>query len=208
MTNDEMFAAITVQRNRLLDVAEGFTEAEWNTPSLCDGWRVRDVLGHLLAVVDYPLGKFFVGVVTSFGFNAYTDRLARRYGERDPDDLLAGYRVLAAKKFAPPIVGPIAPLSDICTHARDIERPLARPSTLEPESVRATLDFAFTGPGRAVSGKRTKALRFVATDLDWSKGTGKTVEGPSEALMMALNGRKVALADLAGDGLAELTARG
>jgi hypothetical protein len=45
MTKDEMFAAIVAQRGRLADTLDGLTDAEWNTPSLCAGWRIRDVVG-------------------------------------------------------------------------------------------------------------------------------------------------------------------
>ena len=48
MTKDEMFRAISAQRVRLIDQLEGFTAEDWDTPSLCAGWKVRDVVGHLV----------------------------------------------------------------------------------------------------------------------------------------------------------------
>ena len=50
-------------------------------------------------------------------------------------------------------------------------------------------------------------LRFEATDLDWTAGSGPTVRGTAEALMLALTGRPVVLAELAGDGVAALRRR-
>jgi hypothetical protein len=50
-------------------------------------------------------------------------------------------------------------------------------------------------------------LRFVATDLGWSSGLGPEVRGPAEALMLAIAGRKVVLAELVGDGVAALAGR-
>jgi hypothetical protein len=47
----------------------------------------------------------------------------------------------------------------------------------------------------------------VATDQNWSNGTGAIVEGPSEALMLAVAGRRAALGELGGDGLNELRDR-
>ena len=39
--------ALTTLQARLLDFDATFTEAEWNAPSACPGWRVRDVISHL-----------------------------------------------------------------------------------------------------------------------------------------------------------------
>ena len=41
-----------VRRMRLdvADLLESLTSAEWDEPSLCRGWRVRDVAGHLAVV--------------------------------------------------------------------------------------------------------------------------------------------------------------
>ena len=51
---------------------------------------------------------------------------------------------------------------------------------------------------------RTRGLRLVATDIDWSHGGGPEVRGPGEALLMAMAGRGDALKDLSGPGKDEL----
>jgi hypothetical protein len=55
--------------------------------------------------------------------------------------------------------------------------------------------------------KRTAGLTLVASDMAWSHGAGPEVRGPAEALVMAMAGRRVALTDLTGDGLATFTSR-
>jgi hypothetical protein len=55
--------------------------------------------------------------------------------------------------------------------------------------------------------KRIAGLTLRATDIPWSFGSGPEVSGPGEALLMAMCGRKVALADLTGDGVAVLRGR-
>ena len=47
----------------------------------------------------------------------------------------------------------------------------------------------------------------ATTDIDWSTGYGPGVRGPAEALVMSMSGRKVALADLTGDGVDTLASR-
>jgi hypothetical protein len=50
-------------------------------------------------------------------------------------------------------------------------------------------------------------LKLVATDIDWSGGDGPSIEGVGEALVLAASGRKVALADLSGEGVTILSGR-
>ena len=55
----DMYAA---ERADIHAFLASLTPAQWNEPSLCEGWRVRDVAVHLL--VDEPLEQ--LGVVRSF----------------------------------------------------------------------------------------------------------------------------------------------
>ena len=202
-----MLDVITAQRLRLLGGLEALDEAQWDTPSLCAGWRVRDVVGHLVSILDLPLHRFLLGVAKARNFDRFADRVAREYGDRDPAALTARYRELSPKRFSPPVVGPIAPLVDVFVHTRDIERPLGLPSSLDPAGLRTVLDFVCGGKARGfIPVKRTAGLRFVATDLDWTVGAGLLVQGPADVLMLAVNDRSV-LADLSGEGAAELRAR-
>lgn len=208
MNKTEMFAAITAQRLRLCDTLDSLTDAEWGAASLCVGWRVRDVVGHLVGILEPTRLQAFVGIAKARNFHRYTNRLAIANGARDPKELAATYRHLAGKNFTPPGLGPIAPLSDICIHTRDIERPLGRPSTLVRTDLEAVT--AFICGGRApffVPFSRTKGLRLVATDLGWSRGQGDEISGPAEALVMAVAGRRHALNDVTGPGIQKLAAR-
>ena len=49
--------------------------------------------------------------------------------------------------------------------------------------------------------KRVAGLRLVATDVDWSHGSGPEVSGPGEAILLAASGRPAALAELDGEGV-------
>jgi uncharacterized protein (TIGR03083 family) len=202
MTKDEMFQAITTQRVRLIDQLEGFTAEDWDTPSLCAGWKVRDVVGHLVSILEVPMPKFVGKAILAGSFDKAADRFAREIGAREPHALVDSFRVLASKQFAPPVVGPIAPLTDLLVHTRDLERPLGLASTLDMQSMHTVLNYVCGGKARGfVPAKRTNGLRFMATDSDWSIGTGPVVTGPAEAIMLAATNRPSALADLSGDGL-------
>ncbi len=203
-----MFDAISAQRVRLADQFDGFTDDQWNTLSLCDGWRVRDVAGHLLSILEIPLGKFLLNIAMARGFDRYSDQVAREIGARAPHALVAAFRAKAETRFSPPVVGPIAPLTDLYVHTSDIRRPLGLPSELDPAVLPTILNFVCGGKARGfVPSSRTAELRFEATDIDWSIGSGPLVSGTGEAIMMVATNRKSALADLTGSGATVLTHR-
>ena len=54
---------------------------------------------------------------------------------------------------------------------------------------------------------RIGGLTLQATDVDWTTGHGPEVSGPILSLLMAMTGRRAALDDLSGDGLATLAER-
>ncbi len=208
MTKDELFAAIAQQRRRLVVTLEQLTDEQWNHPSLCQGWRVRDVVGHLTSILEVPLPRFMLNIVRARSFDRYADQVARQFGDRAPATLVANYQGYVSSRFAPPFVGPIAPLSDVLIHTRDIERPLSIESTLDPGSVRTVLDYVCGGKARGfVPASRTTGLRFDAADLGWSSGVGADVTGPGEAIMLAVTGRTSAFDDLTGDGATILRTR-
>jgi hypothetical protein len=71
-----------------------------------------------------------------------------------------------------------------------------------------TVEFACGGRARGfVPPSRTKQLRFEAPDCDWATGSGPSVIGTGEAILLAVTGRKAALADLSGDGVGLLAQR-
>jgi hypothetical protein len=72
--------------------------------------------------------------------------------------------------------------------------------------VHAALRFAPGAPPIGAA-KRLRGLRLGATDVDWSTGDGLAVEGPGEALLMAMAGRPAALPALSGPGTPILAER-
>jgi hypothetical protein len=55
--------------------------------------------------------------------------------------------------------------------------------------------------------RRVDGVTLRATDADWRHGSGPEVSGPAIAPVMAMAGRKAALDDLTGDGVAVLRER-
>lgn len=91
-------------------------------------------------------------------------------------------------------------------HQQDIRRPLGLHRSIPPDRLRAALEFAKTAPVIRGSWHR-RGLRMVATDLDWSAGTGPEVHGPGEALLLAISGRSASVEELSGPGVPTLRPR-
>ena len=182
---------------------------EWERPSLCEGWRVRDVVGHILYGNEVKLWTLPLRLAR-FGFSS--DRSGAHYSRKraeghaceqlvadfDARDPWAG----TCRVFPPRLV-----LLDRLAHHQDIRRALDHHRDIPDERLRACLDAA-PGLGSVFGAKkRTRGLRFVATDLEWSWGSGPEVRGPGEALLMTMLGRPAPLEDLEGPGLATFSER-
>jgi uncharacterized protein (TIGR03083 family) len=200
---------IAGERRQLADVLEGLTETQLSEPSLCDGWTIKDTAAHLTTTFHTSMPKFMVQMLMSGGFNNANRKAAiREASHRSISDIVEELRANAEHRFTPPGMGPEAPLADIVMHGQDIRRPLAIERDIPEGEARVILDLLvskkgkFAWPRGGVSG-----LRFEATDMEWSSGSGPVVSGTAEALLMAIGGRAVAVEDLTGDGVEELRAR-
>jgi hypothetical protein len=76
------------------------------------------------------------------------------------------------------------------------------------EAMLAATSTSYAGSNLVIGAKnRIRGLRFAATDTDWSTGQGPEISGPIVSLVLAMTGRKSALAELTGDGVTALAAR-
>ena len=206
---DEKLALVTKHRLALAEVLDGLSEAEWNTPTLCDGWEVRHVVGHLLTPALSPSWRTAAAVARRGSYRGAFDHLARQFGEKPPTELHSLLVEHANNVWSPPTMGPAAPLTDAIVHGQDIVRPLGLELEVEPLEVDPSLTFV-VGPKSNqlfVPPKRYANIRLIATDLKWRVGKGPEVEGPALELLMALMGRGIALQHLSGPGFDTLSER-
>ncbi|WP_026414071.1 maleylpyruvate isomerase family mycothiol-dependent enzyme [Actinomadura oligospora] len=58
LDRDTTVSGLMAEFRAFADLVEGLTEDEWNTPTRCDGWLVRDVAAHVLGnIVDVIAGE-------------------------------------------------------------------------------------------------------------------------------------------------------
>lgn len=199
----DLLPSIADERHRAADLIASLSAEQLATPSLCTGWTVHDVAAHLLMPLVTSIPRVAVAMLSSrFDFDRANVKLTAAVAARSDAEIVAGLRARANHPFKPPGLGYEAPLTDLLVHQQDIRRPLGLPARLEPDRLRVALDLLFGRAGNSLRGGRQyPELRWEATDLDWSRGSGIVVSGTAEALLMALAGRSVVLAELAGDGL-------
>ena len=207
MATADGWTTIHAERKALLADLEPLTEAQWATPSLATGWSVRDVLAHIVATAKLNPPRFFAGLAASgFRFGAFTTKgLAANRGSSGAD-ALGGLRNELNATTHPP--GPLeAMVGEIVVHGEDIRRPLGISHPFPIDVLAGVADFDKSS-NLLIGGKRRVAgLTLRATDADWSSGSGPDVAGPMLSLVLAIAGRKAALADLSGDGLSTLQTR-
>lgn len=198
----QIWGLITTERERAADLIEHLTPEQADTASLCGGWRVRDVAGHLVLPFNTSRWRTPFDILRAGGFDAFSQQSSIRLGARPPRENAAQLRMHAGSRFTPPGHGPEAVLTDLAVHVRDMARPLGLDVSAPAPVWRIVLDFLVTPGARRgfVPPGRISGLELVSTDLEWSAGSGAVVRGPAEALALAALGRPVALADLSGDG--------
>ncbi len=179
-------AAIAAERRELAEVLAGLTEEQWDAPSLCDGWRVREVVAHMTAPFRDPDARFLRGT-TADEINRAADEQAREEaGQLTSAELTAALRDNADHPWRPG--SEVGALCHDVIHGLDITVALGLGREVPPDRLRLVLDEIV--PDRApFFGVDLTGKRLVATDLDWSHGEGEEVARPAQELLLVACGR-------------------
>jgi len=207
MAKADPWPFIHSERKALVADLEGLTEQQWATPSLCEGWSVRDVVAHMTAEAKLSAGGFFGSLIASgFRFESVQAKGIAAEQGTDGADTLNRFREVLTSTTKPP--GPVdAMLCEVIVHSEDIRRPLGIAQDYPAEWSTRGADF-YRGSNLIIGGKKRAAgLTFRATDAEWSAGSGPEVVGPATSLLLAISGRSAALADLSGEGVETLRSR-
>lgn len=201
------------QMHALADLAAQLGPDDWDHPSLCEGWRVRDVYGHMCVGHTYPLPKLLAKVAANgFDVDKGSARESAAWaGARSTDEITETITAIARdhtrkgiSRFIPDSDGYV----DHVIHELDVRRPLGRPRDLpDANKVAALGAMTLKQGGGTKPKKRMEGLRFVAIDADWSTGEGPEVRGTTEALLLGLANRDAALGELEGEGAATFASR-
>lgn len=213
---DQLWAAIDDQRVRTADLLAELTDAEWDEPSLCDGWTVRDVAAHLTAQQETVGSTVAFALrhpgVLSTDLNRTINRSARALAAELPrEEIIRRIRAMVGSRRHNSFITPLEALTDALVHGQDIAVPLGRPLAMDPRAAAVAAarrwDTRATWMARVNRSLPLDGLRFRATDAAWAAGEGAEIAGPIAALLLLITGRPALVAELTGEGAEILKAR-
>lgn len=188
--NDQIIAATQAERARLVGLLEGLDAVQWAHPSLCAGWRVREVLAHITMPFRTTAAGVLGGLVKArFSFDRYAESDARAAAASMTDaELVAMLRDNIRHPWNPPGGGQVGALSHDVIHGLDITVPLDLPG---PPADRVAMVLRHATPRNLrYFGTELDASRLVATDADVTIGEGTEVRLPATELLLVVTGRR------------------
>jgi uncharacterized protein (TIGR03083 family) len=190
--DSRIWAHIDEQRTDLADFLDTLAPEQWETPSLCAGWTVRQVVAHITHSTTNWAKLSLELLRSGMRFNAVTLRMGRD-DQRTPEEITAALRAMVGGRRRPPGTAVADPLMDVLVHGQDIAVPLGIRRTMPvPAAVVAaervwTMGFPFNAR------KHFPNVRFTATDAEFSVGKGDQVRAPVRDILMTLTGRRADL---------------
>lgn len=207
MATPDLWPLVHRQRTAVAEMLDELTPEQWDLPSLCRGWQVRDVAAHMIATGHTTPGSFFGEFAAAgFRFSSFAAKQVARRREHSPEQLVRELRETASLRKHPP--GPAqTPLSEAVLHGEDMARAVGKQQDVPDAALVTVADFYKNTQLLIGAKKRIAGLHLRATDTGWETGDGPEVRGPTMSLLLAMAGRRAGLDDLTGDGVQELTTR-
>ena len=129
------------------EFAHTLSDEQWDHESLCDGWRVRDVVSHMTLGYTTPMFSM-IGMLAKYGFNVPkgSAKGSVAYGSaHTPAEILAVFDTIPNEhvhKGISRVIKPKESLLDHIVHQQDMRRPLGMPRQVPEERLVAALDVA------------------------------------------------------------------
>jgi uncharacterized protein (TIGR03083 family) len=193
------------RRCEFADEVESLKPDQWEAPSWCKGWRVRDVLGHLVYLAEATQVSILKDLLRAGGRpDHFVDRTARRLGDEPVSSLTSRLRGAADGRYHALGSPPAVALGDVLVHSADALRPLGLAMEPQPDEVAIVLPI-YRRLGRlAFHAAVPRSVRLVATDIDWQSGQGPEIRGKGFDLLLLLANRRQVVSELEGPGLSSL----
>jgi uncharacterized protein (TIGR03083 family) len=199
--DNEIRSATIAQRERLAGALAALPEPRWDEPTLCAGWRVREVVAHLTLPFRYSTPRFLLHFARSGGnFSRMADQRARVDARSlSVSQQVAALRDNAAHPWKPPGGGLTGALTHDTIHALDFAVPLGLDWQVPAEILHFVLDGWSAARAEKVFGIDLSGVQLRADDLDWSLGSGEPLTGSAQDLLLVLAGRRLPAGHLRGD---------
>lgn len=202
MTDDAALQPIVASEYlALADVLSVANEADWNASSLCEGWRVREVIAHMTMAARYDQATFMAELQARNGdFGRLSNEIAAQDAQLPTAELVANLRADTLLHWAPRGSYHDS-LNHVVIHGLDAMVPLGDRRYPPAEMLQIVLDDLTARGIHEHFGTSIVGRRLETTDLDWSYGSGSVLRGKAGDLAVALCGRAVPPGRLEGDSL-------
>jgi uncharacterized protein (TIGR03083 family) len=189
-------------------VLDALPASGWDEPTLCAGWRVREVVAHVTMPFRYSGRRFVVELARSRGkFAEMADRVALRDAARmSPAELAGAVRSNIGHPWRPPGGGFEGALAHDVIHGLDITVPLGLAFAIPEERLRRVLPASAADKTVTFFGADLTGIEFRARDMDWTLGAGAPLTGAAADLLLAMCGRKLPAGRLDGEPSARFSA--
>src|SRR5580693_1182412 len=169
LTDDAYFQpAVAAELTSLADLLDDASDAQWDTPSLCAGWRVREVVAHMTMAARYSEEEFMAKLQRcAFDFTRLSNEIAVRDAKLPAGELIANLRSEVMQHWAPPGGGYHGALNHAVIHGLDVTVPLGAPRLSPDQTIRVILDDLTEGDVNERFGIDIAGRHLQATDLEW-----------------------------------------
>ncbi|MGH3189245.1 MAG: maleylpyruvate isomerase family mycothiol-dependent enzyme [Streptosporangiaceae bacterium] len=191
MTDDaDLQPVVAAELLSLAGLLDEATEGQWDTPSLCEGWRVREVIAHMTMAARYSDDAFMAEMARhEFDFGRLSNEIAAKDAGLPTGELVANLRSDVMQHWAPPGGGYRGALNHAVIHGLDVTVPLGVPRRSPDGTIRIVLDDLTQGGMHQHFGTSVDGRSLQTTDLDWSYGSGPALRGTAGDLAAMLCGR-------------------
>ena len=190
---DDIRDMITAERTELAKMLADLPAPRWDEPTLCAGWRVREVVAHITMPFRYSRSRFVLELAKARGqFNERADRCARRDAAvMSPGELAEALGSNANHPWQPPGGGQIGALTHDVIHGLDITEALGLGQRVPEDRLGAVLPNLVTPKALGFFGVDLSGVELRAADTGWTFGSGRPVTGTAQDLALFLCGRKL-----------------
>jgi uncharacterized protein (TIGR03083 family) len=206
--DDELVKDIAEEFLTLADLLEAADPQVWEEPSLCEGWRTREVVAHVTMPVRYGVPAFMAELEAAGGdFTRLSNTVAARDGALPPEHLLADLRSDVLHRWQPPGGGADGALTHCVVHCLDIIEAVPLTHCVPEGRIKRVLSLVADPPAPNLFGTDLSGVELRADDIEWSCGIGAAVEGPAQSLALVVCGRLLPDGRLRGEGASRFTRR-
>ncbi len=188
MDTDQVWRHIDAERSWMADFLESLPAEDWQHPSLCPDWSVREVGAHLAFAHTPVRDLLWPAIRAGLRYDVVVRDTAIR-SRLTHEQIVATLRGFLGSRRRVSFISDLEPLIDILVHNQDIARPLGVDHPMPPEAAAAAADRVLATPAPIRRWRAPRGVRFVATDVDWSFGSGREVHATMGTHLLTLTGR-------------------